>query len=96
MKPLRRKLNFKYLLIAAAAVLLLANRGVRMLVRNYREYRHLQQEKSMLEAPGAELRAQLGAINNNPAIEQAARKELSMIRPGETEYRFPTPKESDR
>jgi cell division protein FtsB len=96
MKPVRLRLNLKYLLIAAAAVLLLANRGFRMLVSNYREYRHLQQEKSMLEAQGAELRAQLGTINSKPAIEQAARKELSMIRPGETEYRFPPPKESDR
>lgn len=96
MKPARFRLNLKYLLIAVAAALLLANRGFRMLVRNYREYRHLQQEKAVLEAQSAELRAQLGSINGKPAIEQAARRELSMIRPGETEYRFPPPKESDR
>ncbi len=96
MKPVRFKINFKYLLIALLAALLLGNRGFRSLVRNYREYRALIAQKATLEAQRRDLDRQLKEIAEKPSIEQAARRELSMIRPEETEYRFPPPRESDK
>jgi len=96
MKPLRFRFNLKYVLLAAVAAVLLGNSGFRSLVKNYREYRRLSAEKARLEAQHRELRLQRTEVSAKPAIEQAARKELSMLRPGETEYRFPPPKESDK
>ncbi|MGD9643514.1 MAG: septum formation initiator family protein [Elusimicrobiales bacterium] len=96
MKPLRFKFSLKYLLIAALAAVLLGNSGFRKLVKNYREYSRLKSEKARLEAQAGHLRRQLKEIGEKPAIEQAARRELSMIRPDETEYRFTPPKESDK
>jgi cell division protein FtsB len=91
---LRSKL--KYLAILLLAAVLLGNRGFRNLVRNYLEYRRLGAEKAALELQRADLEKQLKAVGEKPAIEQAARRELGLIRPEETEYRFPPPKESDK
>ncbi len=94
MKPVR--FNWKLLLILALAVVLLGNRGFRALVKNYMQYHELKVEKARLETQGEELRKQLKEIGEKPAIEQAARRELSMIHPDETEYRFSPPSESDK
>lgn len=96
MKPLRFKFRLKYLAVLALAALLLGNRGFRSLVKNYREYRRLSSEKTQLELQRADLEKKLAEISRKPAIEQAARKELGLIRPDETEYRFPPPKGSDK
>ncbi len=96
MKPFRLKFSVKYLLIAGTAALLLGNGGFRRLVRNYLELSRLKREKTRLEEEHRRLEAQRREIAERPAIEQAARRELSMLRPGETEYRFPPPKDSDR
>ncbi len=96
MKPLRFKFKLRYLLILAVAALLLGNRGFRSLVRNYREYHRLSSEKARLLHERKDLESQLKEIGEKPAIEQAARKELGLIKPEETEYRFPPPKESDK
>jgi len=96
MKPLRFKFKLKYLAILALAALLLGNRGFRSLVKNYREYRLLKAEKAQLELQRSDLGNKLEEVSKKPAIEQAARKELGLIKPDETEYRFPPPKESDK
>jgi cell division protein FtsB len=96
MKAFRAKFNLKYLLIAAVLAALLGNSGFRRLVKNYREFSRLSAEKSRLEAQHKELEIQSREIGAKPALEQAARKELSMIRPEETEYRFPPPEEADK
>jgi len=96
MKPLRFKIKLKYLFILALALMLLGNRGLRSLITNYREYRVLTARKLALEAQRSELAKQLKELEKNPAIEQAARRELGFIRPGETEYRFPPPGDSDK
>ncbi|OGR44101.1 MAG: hypothetical protein A2X35_12955 [Elusimicrobia bacterium GWA2_61_42] len=88
--------KLKYLAILLLAAVLLGNRGFRNLVRNYREYRHLKAEKSSLELQRKRLEQQLKEVGEKPAIEQAARRELGLIRPEETEYRFPPPKDSDK
>ena len=96
MKPVRFKFQLKYLAILALAALLLGNRGFRGLVKNYREYRRLKTEKAQLETQRRDLEKKLEEIGRKPAIEQAARTELGLIKPDETEYRFPPPKESDK
>lgn len=96
MKPFRFQFKLKYLVILALAALLLGNRGFRSLVRNYREYSRLKAEKAQLELQRADLEKKLAEISKKPAIEQAARTELGLIKPDETEYRFPAPKESDK
>ena len=96
MKPMRFGIKLKYALILALAFVLLGNKGFRNLVANYREYRALTAKKTRLEAQRTELAKQLKNIGENPAVEQAARRELGLIRPGETEYRFPPPEDSDK
>jgi len=96
MKTLRLGIKFKYVIILALAFILLGNRGFRNLIANYREYRNLTAEKFGRQAQRLELEKQLKDISKNPAVEQAARKELGLIRPGETEYRFPPPKDPDK
>jgi cell division protein FtsB len=96
MNPLRFRSKLKYLAILALAAILLGNRGFRTLIKNYAEYRRLNTEKARLEFQQKDLEKQLKAAGEKPAIEQAARKELGLIKPDETEYRFPPPKESDK
>jgi cell division protein FtsB len=96
MKTLRIGIKLRYALILTLALILLGNRGFRSLVASYREYRTLTARKLELEAQRSELAKQLKNIGENPAVEQAARRELGLIRPGETEYRFPPPKKSDK
>lgn len=96
MKKFRFSVKLQYVLILALAFILLGNRGFRNLITNYREYRALTARKLALEAQRSELAKQLKNVGENPAVEQAARRELGLIRPGETEYRFPPPKDSDK
>lgn len=96
MKTLRFGIKLRYALVVALALILLGNRGFRNLVASYREYRTLTARKLELEAQRSVLAKQLKDIGENPAVEQAARRELGLIRPGETEYRFPPPKASDK
>lgn len=96
MNALRLKFSLKYLLLAAVVLVLVGNSGFRTLVRNYREFSRLNREKARLEEQRRDLQLQLADVREKPAIEQAARRELSMLKPGETEYRFPPPKDSDK
>ena len=96
MKTLRFGIKLKYAAILVLALILLGNRGFRTLIANYREYRALTARKLELETQRSELAKELKEIGENPAVEQAARRELGLIRPGETEYRFPPPKDSDK
>ncbi|MBI5744474.1 MAG: septum formation initiator family protein, partial [Elusimicrobia bacterium] len=66
------------------------------LAKNDLEYRRLNTEKTALERQRGELERQLKEVGEKPAIERAARTRLGLVRPGETEYRFPPPKDSDK
>ena len=96
MKKFRLGIKLQYVVILALAFILLGNRGFRNLITSYREYRTLTARKLSLEAQRSALAKQLKSVGDNPAVEQAARRELGLIRPGETEYRFPPPKDSDK
>jgi cell division protein FtsB len=92
------RIGGRYKLAAAglALTLLLLGGGGRNLFSKYREYRTLNAKKAALERQKAELLRQVAEVKRHPAVEQAARRELNMIRPGETEYRFEKPAETDR
>ena len=96
MASIRAGIKLRYVFILIAILALLGNRGFRNLINNYREYRTLQAKKTELAAQRTDLEKRLTEINAQPAVEQAARRELGLIRPGETIYRFPPPKESDK
>jgi len=96
MKQLTLRSKLKYILILLLAAVLLGNRGFRTLAKNYLEYRRLSAEKARLELQRGELEKQLKEVGEKPAIEQAARTDLGLIKPDETEYRFPPPKDSDK
>lgn len=96
MKQLTLRSKLKYVIILLLALVLLGNRGFRTLVKNYMEYRRLSAEKVRLERQRGELEKQLKDVGEKPAIEQAARTDLGLIKPDETEYRFPPPKDSDK
>ncbi|MHB0995501.1 MAG: FtsB family cell division protein [Elusimicrobiales bacterium] len=96
MKPFRLKFQLKYLVVIALALVLFGNSGFRRLVKNYFEHRRLAGEKARLEVQRKDLEKQLKEVREKPAVEHAARKELSMLKPDETEYRFPRPKDSDK
>ncbi|PIU19452.1 MAG: hypothetical protein COT18_07440 [Elusimicrobia bacterium CG08_land_8_20_14_0_20_59_10] len=96
MASFRAGTKLKYVLFLILAFILLGNRGFRKLVNNYREYRTLNARKLELETQRGELDKRLKETNARPAVEQAARRELGLIKPGETVYRFPPPGESDK
>lgn len=98
MKPLlkKHKAKLKYLLIAAAAVLLLTSRGCRSLGKNYLEYRRLSLQKAELQREKVQLDKELKAIKEPASIDRTARRDLGMKRPEEIEYRFTPPSEKDK
>lgn len=77
------------------ALALVANRGFRSLVRNYFELKSLKKHKIQVEKDKLNLEKELKTIKNPQYIEHTARKELGVIKPGEIEYRFPSPREED-
>lgn len=96
MKHFNLRSKLKYAAILLLAAVLLGNKGFRSLARNYLEHRRLSAEKAALERQQEDLRKQLREVGEKPAIEQAARTELGLIKPDEIEYRFPPPKDSDK
>ncbi len=96
MKQIRFKFSLKFLVILLLAALLLGNRGFRRLITNFAEYRRLQAQSCELARQRGILETQIKETTARPAIEKNARKNLGLIRPGETEYRFTPPAEADK
>ena len=81
------------LLIVAALGALLLNRGFRRVVTNFLSIRADERRLSALQKEEGELKTQIERLKrNDAALENAARKELGYLKPGEIEYRFPPPK----
>jgi len=90
-----RGIKLKYIVIGAIALFLIANQGFRTLVRNYLELTRLKKQQIVLEKDKVELKKQLELLNTRDIyVERIARKELGLIKPGETEYRFPPPEKT--
>jgi cell division protein FtsB len=75
-------------------IFLLGNEGARKVMRRYWEFYKLKGEISQLKHENALLNKEVYLLENNQSyIEQAARRELGLIAPGEVEYRFGKKKE---
>ncbi|MEK7384487.1 MAG: septum formation initiator family protein, partial [Elusimicrobiota bacterium] len=69
-----------------------ANAGFRSLIGNWRELRRLRADISRLQVEEKELDGRLRRLRaDDGGVERVARKELSYIKKGEIEYRFPPP-----
>ena len=96
MKTHLYKKKLKYIIIAVIILAVLSSRGLRSLVKNYLEYRRLENRQSELKLERIKLEKNLKNAKDAAYIEQAARKDLGLARVGELEYRFTPPKESDK
>ena len=82
----RRLVRYAVLFVATAllANALIGDNGLTSLFRTREEYRHLQAEVERLRAEAARLREDARRLLEDPAaIEEYARRELGLIKPGE-------------
>lgn len=84
------------LLALAAAILLLVNPGFRSLVSNKIELFKMGKKMSALKTETEGLKKLAAETARTESVEYNARKELGMLKPGEIEYRFPPPPETER
>ncbi len=78
----------RYLIIAVGSILvidaLVGDRGLLAMVKARQEYRSLETSLIQSRAENAQLREQARQLREDPqAIEEIARRELGLIRPGE-------------
>jgi cell division protein FtsB len=82
----------KIIWVSAFLFLFFANRGFRLLTRNWMELHKLKTREAQLKTSLKEQTVDWREISNNPeVIESRARKELDFIKKGEIEYRFTPP-----
>jgi cell division protein FtsB len=84
----RRSRVLRYLLVAAGCVLivdaLVGDRGFLAMLKARHQYRALEASLAHSRAENAQLREQARRLREDPqAIEDIARRELGLIRPGE-------------
>ena len=82
----RRLVHWLLLFVAAAIIVdgLVGERGLLAMLRAQHEYDRLSTEISRQRAENARLREQVRRLTEDPsAIEEIARRELGLIRPGE-------------
>jgi cell division protein FtsB len=94
----RRLVRWLLLFVAAAIVIdaMVGDRGLIAMQRARQEYRELAAAISRQRAENAALREEIRRLNDDPAtIEEIARRELGLIRPGEKVFivrDLPSPK----
>ncbi|MDD2773189.1 MAG: septum formation initiator family protein [Elusimicrobiales bacterium] len=88
----------RYLIFIASAVFLLANRDFRNLVHNSLELKRLQRQEAKLDEESRALQAEKARLLNtkDDYLERLARQNLSLVKPGEVEFRFPASKPSGK
>jgi len=84
----------RYLIFIASAVFLLATRDFRNLVHNSLELKRLQRQEAKLDEESRALQAEKARLLNpkDDYLERLARQNLSLVKPGEVEFRFPASK----
>ena len=87
-QPGRRRRMFQVILLAGAVLLLVeslvGDRGLTAMLDARRQHQELQSSVNRLRASNAALRNQAQALRESPAaIEEAARRDLNLIAPGE-------------
>jgi cell division protein FtsB len=94
----RRFVKWLFLFVATAIVIdaMVGDRGLIAMQRARQEYRELAAAISRQRAENAALREEIRRLNDDPsAIEEIARRELGLIRPGEKVFivrDLPSPK----
>ncbi|OGR94367.1 MAG: hypothetical protein A2902_02220 [Elusimicrobia bacterium RIFCSPLOWO2_01_FULL_64_13] len=80
----------KWLLIAAAALgILFSSENIRSFWQKRRTLKELERKLEATRSANRKLTMEIHRYQNDPGtIEEIARRELGLIRPGEIEYRF--------
>lgn len=86
---LRRQKRIRYILLAVSAAFminaLVGDNGMLATIKAERQYRAIQRELNALRSENQGLKNQMLRLKNDPsAIEEEARRNLGLIRPGET------------
>ncbi|MFQ5867840.1 MAG: septum formation initiator family protein [bacterium] len=82
------------IVIIGALIFLFGNKNFQTLLFLNKEIAQLKQRITGLEEENKRLREELEAVKKDPEyIESLARKELGLIKPGETKYKFIEPEE---
>lgn len=82
----RRALSALFVLVAAVVVVdaIVGDKGLMAMLKARRQYRALEQALGQAKAENARLREEARRLREDPAaIEEIARRELGLIRPGE-------------
>lgn len=91
-----KKFKIRYIILIIALAVLAFNEGSRTLVRRFIEQRKLNSDIKSARHQNELLKKRIYYLENEPSyIERMVRSELSVIAPGEIEYRFHT-KEAKR
>ncbi len=92
-KKVHRKIII-LIVIVGVIIFLFANKNFQTLLILNKEIAQLKQRIAGLEGENRELNEELEAMKNDPEyFESMARRELGLIKPGETKYRFMESKE---
>jgi len=92
-KRIHRKILI-LIVIIGALIFLLGNKNFQTLLFLNKEVAQLRQRIAGLEEENKRLKEELEAVKKDPEyIESLARKELGLIKPGETKYKFIEPEE---
>jgi len=92
-KKVHRKIII-LIVIVGVIIFLFANKNFQTLLILNKEIAQLKQRIAGLEGENRRLNEELEAMKNDPEyFESMARKELGLIKPGETKYRFIESKE---
>ena len=82
------------IVIIGGLIFLFANKNFQTLLNLNKEITRLRQRIAGLEEENRRLKEELEAVKNDPEyIESLARRELGLIKPGETKYKFIEPEE---
>jgi cell division protein FtsB len=86
-----KKLKIRYIIIVAALLVLAFNEGSRTVTRRFFEQRKLKSDIKSAQYQNELLKKRIYYLEHEPSyIERMVRSELSVIAPGEVEYRFHT------
>ena len=92
-----KKFKIRYIILIAALAILFFNEGSRTVTRRFFEQRKLQSDIKSAKYQNELLKKRIYYLEHEPSyFERMVRSELSVIAPGEIEYRFHTKKEDNR
>ncbi len=88
------KLWKKWAWVLLLLAVFFANRGFRLLIRNWLALHRINSQKGFLSKKIQEESVELKQLSDPAVLELKARKELDFIKKGEIEYRFTPPHKS--